>query len=145
MRAYSGKKKIVISVSLILLVVFSCTLFGCNTKKATASISKQNALSLLNSSVKKDGNSTFIDYPTRANKFKWDDGSYYAFYLKDKASTAMNDLKKVYVVHKRTKNIYQLDLLKNASGHVIKKYTNPMTSVTSSKPTSKSTSSKTTP
>jgi len=38
----------------------------------------------------------------------------------------MNDLSKVFIVHKKTRNIYQLDLSKNIQGHVIKKYTKPI-------------------
>jgi hypothetical protein len=140
------RKMTALSVSIILLVVFASMLFGCNTKKATTPISKQTALNLLNSSVKKDGNSEFVDYTTKTNQFKWDDGSYYTFYLRNKATSAtsapratnttratsatsaMNDLSKVFIVHKITKNIYQLDLSKNIQGHVIKKYTKPIAS-----------------
>ena len=84
--------------------------------------SKQDGLEYLKSTVKLENELEFVDAQMEEGKsgYKWDDGSYYVYTVKDKTAEVYGDLGMLYVMNKSTKKIYMLDLDKDPTGNILK-------------------------
>ncbi len=149
--AENKKKLAARAVSIVLLISVAFMLVGCNmTNKSpgaerfggpsntdglkgtsgtpgytSAPLTKQAAMKILNTRIPKGANMEFAEVAAAAKgtgKYLWDDGTYYTFVLKNKAVSTVADLRNMFLVNKNTREVYLVDLAKDAKGNVLRKY-----------------------
>ena len=93
-------------------------------KKTMTADTKKSALEILKGAVKIDAGYEFTDAAMEEGRsgYRWDDGSYYAFTVRDRETGDMGDIGRVYLVKKNTAELYVIDLERDPAGNILKKY-----------------------